>query len=107
MITRYSTKEMSDIWSDQNKYQKWLDIEIAVCEAWAHYGFVPKKSLNNIKKKANFSVKKINQIEKVVKHDVIAFTTNLAEYIGKDSRFIHLGLTSSDVLDTSDEVSPK
>ena len=58
MITRYSTKEMSDIWSDQNKYQKWLDIEIAVCEAWAHYGFVPKKSLNNIKKKANFSVKK-------------------------------------------------
>ena len=101
MITRYSTKEMSDIWSDQNKYQKWLDIEIAVCEAWAYYGFVPKKSLNNIKKKANFSVKKINQIEKVVKHDVIAFTTNLAEYIGKDSRFIHLGLTSSDVLDTA------
>ncbi len=101
MIKRYSTPEMVEIWSDKNKYQKWMDVEIAVCEAWSLEGVVPKKSLNKIKKNANFNVKKIEKIEKIVKHDVIAFTTNLAEYIGKDSRYIHLGLTSSDVLDTA------
>ena len=101
MIKRYSTQDMTEIWSDQNKYQKWLDVEIAVCEAWAMEGVVPKKSLNIIKRKAKFNVKKIEKIEKIVKHDVIAFTTNLSEYIGPESRYIHLGLTSSDVLDTA------
>ena len=101
MIKRYSTPDMAEIWSDQNKYQKWLDVEIAVCEAWAVEGVVPKKSLNIIKRKAKFNVKKIEKIEKIVKHDVIAFTTNLSEYIGPESRYIHLGLTSSDVLDTA------
>ena len=101
MIKRYSLDRMESVWSDQNRYQKWLDVEIAVCEAWSFYGHIPKSSLKNIKKKAKFSVKRIEAIEKTTKHDVIAFTTNLAESIGKDSRFIHLGLTSSDVLDTA------
>ena len=101
MIKRYSLDRMESVWSDENRYQKWLDVEIAVCEAWSFYGHIPKSSLKNIKKKAKFSVKRIEAIEKTTKHDVIAFTTNLAESIGKDSRFIHLGLTSSDVLDTA------
>lgn len=101
MINRYSTKEMESIWSDSNKYQKWLDVEIAVCEAWSHYGFIPKKSYLRIKKDSKFNVKEIDKLEKVIKHDVIAFTTNLAKSIGEDSRFVHLGLTSSDILDTS------
>ena len=101
MINRDSTKEMESIWSDTNKYQKWLDVEIAVCEAWRHYGFIPKKSYLRIKKDSKFNVKEIDKLEKVIKHDVIAFTTNLAKSIGEDSRFVHLGLTSSDILDTS------
>ena len=85
MIERYSLDKMKLIWSDENRYRKWLDVEIAVCEAWSYYGHVPKSAVKNIKKKAKFSVKRINSIEKVTKHDVIAFTTNLAESIGKDS----------------------
>ncbi|MDG2006456.1 MAG: adenylosuccinate lyase [Thermodesulfobacteriota bacteirum] len=101
MIDRYSTKEMQNLWSDDNKYQKWLEVELAVCEAWAFYGHIPKASFLRIKKRAKFKTKEIDKLEKVIKHDVIAFTTNLAKSIGKDSRFVHLGLTSSDVLDTS------
>ncbi len=101
MIERYSRDVMKKIWTDENKYQKWLDIEIAACEAWNKLGEIPDKSLENIKKKANFSVNRILEIEKEVKHDVIAFLTCVAEYVGEDSRFIHKGLTSSDVLDTS------
>ncbi len=101
MIDRYSTKEMQNLWSDDNKYQKWLDVELAVCEAWSFYGHIPKQSFLRIKKRAKFNTKEIDKLEKVIKHDVIAFTTNLAKSIGKDSRFVHLGLTSSDVLDTS------
>ena len=101
MIDRYSTKEMQNLWSDDNKYQKWLDVELAVCEAWSFYGHIPKQSFLRIKKSAKFNTKEIDKLEKVIKHDVIAFTTNLAKSIGKDSRFVHLGLTSSDVLDTS------
>lgn len=101
MISRYSTKEMQNLWSDDNKYQKWLDVELAVCEAWSYYGHIPKISFLRIKKNAKFNTKQIDKLEKVIKHDVIAFTTNLAKSIGKDSRFVHLGLTSSDVLDTS------
>ncbi|MGI9554101.1 MAG: adenylosuccinate lyase [Thermodesulfobacteriota bacterium] len=101
MISRYSREEMANLWSDEAKYQNWLKVEIAVCEAWAELGVIPKKSLNVIKKKAKFSVKRINILEKKLKHDVIAFLTSVAENVGSDSRFIHLGLTSSDVLDTS------
>ena len=101
MIERYSRDVIKKIWSDENKYQKWLDIEIAVCEAWNKLGKIPDKSLENIKKNAKFNVRRILEIEKEVKHDVIAFLTCVAEYVGEDSRFIHKGLTSSDILDTS------
>jgi adenylosuccinate lyase len=92
---------MGAIWTEENKYRKWLDVELAVCEAWAEAGEIPPQSLQKIKEKAGFSVKKIEEIEKVVKHDVIAFLTSVAEKVGEDSRFIHLGLTSYDVVDTS------
>lgn len=101
MIERYTRPEMGAIWTEENKYRKWLDVELAVCEAWAEAGEIPPQSLKKIKEKAGFSVKKIEEIEKVVKHDVIAFLTSVAEKVGEDSRFIHLGLTSYDVVDTS------
>ncbi len=101
MIPRYSRKEMESIWSPQNRFQKWLDIEILVCEALARKGDIPRKALQTIKSKARFDVERIDEIEKVVKHDVIAFLTSVAEHVGPDSRFIHMGLTSSDILDTS------
>ena len=101
MIPRYSRPEMAEIWEPQNKFQKWLDVEIAACEAWAKLGKVPAKSLRTIKKRAQFNVKRIDKIEKTVKHDVIAFLTSVSEYVGPDARFIHKGLTSSDILDTA------
>lgn len=101
MIERYTRPEMGAIWTDENRYRKWLDVELAVCEAWAETGEIPPQSLQTIKEKADFSVKRIEEIEKVVKHDVIAFLTSVAEKVGEDSRFIHLGLTSYDVVDTA------
>ena len=101
MIERYTTPRMKDLWSDQNKFQKWLDIEILACEAMVNLGIIPKSALAKIKKKAKFDVKRISQIEEKTKHDVIAFLTNVAENVGEASRYIHFGLTSSDILDTS------
>ncbi|RLA97442.1 MAG: adenylosuccinate lyase, partial [Deltaproteobacteria bacterium] len=101
MIPRYTRKPMADIWSEQNKYQKWLDVEIAVCEAWSELGKIPLKSLENIKKKASFDIDRILEIERVTQHDVIAFVSCVAEYVGEDARYIHMGITSSDVLDTA------
>jgi adenylosuccinate lyase len=101
MIPRYSRKEISSIWSDENKFRIWLDIEILACEAQNKLGLVQDSALKNIKGKANFNVNKIIKIEEKVKHDVIAFLTNVAEYVGPDSRFIHMGMTSSDILDTT------
>jgi adenylosuccinate lyase len=92
---------MAKIWEPENKFQKWLDIEIAACEAWAKLGEIPKKSLETIKKRAKFDIKRIDKIEQTVKHDVIAFLTSVAEHVGPDARFIHKGLTSSDILDTA------
>ncbi len=100
MIPRYSRKTLTDIWTQENKFKIWLDIEILICEALHKMGKVPSSSLDIIKKKAKFDVKRIEKIEKDIKHDVIAFLTNLSENIGKDSRFIHQGVTSSDILDT-------
>ncbi len=91
---------MADLWSEENKYKIWLDVEIAVCEAWAHFGEIPKGSVDTIKEKASFDINRINELEKELKHDVLAFLTSVSEHVGEDSRFIHLGLTSSDVLDT-------
>ncbi|MDQ3817477.1 MAG: adenylosuccinate lyase [Acidobacteriota bacterium] len=101
MISRYTLPEMGALWSEQNKFQKWLDVEIAVCEVHAEMGVIPQDALEEIKAKAKFTVERINEIEKTTDHDVIAFTTNLAESIGPASRFVHYGLTSSDVVDTA------
>jgi adenylosuccinate lyase len=101
MIPRYSRKEMEAIWSAQNRFQKWLDIEILACEALAKRGDIPREALRTIKAKARFDIDRIDEIERTVKHDVIAFLTSVAEFVGPDSRFIHMGLTSSDILDTS------
>src|SRR3972149_2151713 len=92
---------MGSIWEPSNRFRKWLEVEIAACEAWAKLGKIPQKSLNTIIKKADFNVERIDEIEKTVKHDVIAFLTSVAEFVGPDSRYIHMGLTSSDILDTS------
>jgi len=101
MIERYTTEAMGNIWSDYNKYQVWLDVEVAVLEVLCDDGIVPKEDLDTIKSKAKFSVDRINEIEEETHHDVIAFLTNLSENIGPSARFIHLGMTSSDLLDTS------
>ncbi|HEY4707330.1 MAG TPA: adenylosuccinate lyase [Thermodesulfobacteriota bacterium] len=101
MIERYTRKEMGSIWEPENRFRKWLEVEIAACEAWAKLGKIPAKSLNTIVRKADFNVGRIDEIEKTVKHDVIAFLTSVAEFVGPDSRYIHMGLTSSDILDTS------
>jgi adenylosuccinate lyase len=92
---------MGKIWEDQNKYQRWLDVELAVVETLAEQGIIPKQAADEIKSRASFSVDRINEIEAEIKHDVIAFTTSVAEYVGPSSRFFHFGLTSSDVLDTA------
>jgi len=101
MIERYTLPGMGGIWRDENRYRKWLDVELAVCAAWAKLGKIPPKSLKAIREKAGFSVKRIDEIEKVVKHDVIAFLTSVNEKVGEDGRFIHIGLTSYDVVDTA------
>jgi adenylosuccinate lyase len=101
VIERYSRPEMTRIWEPENRYRKWLDIEIYACEAHAEMGAIPRDAVERIKSRAKFDIARIDEIEKVVKHDVIAFLTSVADYIGDDSRFVHLGLTSSDVLDTS------
>jgi len=98
---------MSSIWSDENKFKIWLGIEILATEAQSKLRLVPSKSLNNIKKKAKFNVERILKIEEEVKHDVIAFLTNVGEYVGIDSRFLHLGMTSSDIIDTGLSVQMK
>jgi len=101
MIPRYSREKMAMIWSPEHRYQKWLSIEILACEAMSKLGLVPESSLTIIKEKAGFDVKRIDEIEMTTKHDVIAFLTSVAEKVGPDGRFLHMGLTSSDILDTS------
>ncbi len=101
MIDRYSRKEMSDIWELGNKFRIWLDIEIAVCEVYSERGIIPAEDLAVIKEKASFRVDRILEIENEVHHDVIAFLTAVAENVGPESRHIHFGLTSSDVVDTA------
>lgn len=101
MIRRYTRPEMGAIWTEQNRYQKWLDVELAVCEAWQELGEIPPEALDRIKQKIGFSVERIEEIELVVKHDVLAFLHSVAEHVGDDSRYVHLGLTSYDVVDTA------
>jgi adenylosuccinate lyase len=92
---------MARIWEPAYRYRKWLDIELAVCEAWTERGAIPKESMERIKSRADFDPGRIDEIEKITRHDVIAFTTSVAEFVGEDSRFIHRGLTSYDVVDTA------
>jgi adenylosuccinate lyase len=101
MIDRYTLPEMGNLWSENRKYQTWLDVEIAVCEAWAKLGKIPKSAVATIKKRARFDIERINEIEEETRHDMIAFLTNLAEYVGPEAKYIHYGLTSSDILDIS------
>jgi len=101
MIERYTLPEIGSIWSDENRFEIWLKIEILACEAMSNLGIIPEQSIKVIKEKAKFDVPRILQIENEVKHDVIAFLTNVAEYVGEDARYIHYGMTSSDVLDTT------
>jgi adenylosuccinate lyase len=101
VIERYTLPEMANLWSEAYKLKTWLQVEIAVCEAQAELGYIPSEAVEEIKAKADFDPKRVLEIEAVVRHDVIAFLTNVNEYVGDAGRYIHLGLTSSDVLDTA------
>lgn len=101
MIDRYSLPKMRTIWSQESKFSKLLQIEILTIEALSKTGHIPKKSCLNIKKKAKFNIERINEIEEKTKHDIVAFINNVTEYLGKDARYFHMGLTSNDILDTS------
>lgn len=101
MIARYSRPEMTRIWSQEAKYEAWLRVELAVCEVYGRRGIIPVDALGRIKARASVSARRIDEIEATTRHDVIAFLTNLEEALGADSRFVHIGLTSSDVVDTA------
>ncbi|MFA5220365.1 MAG: lyase family protein, partial [Bacilli bacterium] len=101
MIERYQTKEMKYIWSEENKFQKFLDVEIAACEAYYELGVIPKEELLKIVENSTFTVSRIKEIERTTKHDVIAFTRTISESLGEEKKWIHYGLTSTDVVDTA------
>ena len=107
MIDRYSRKELKNIWSEENKYKIWLDIEIAAAEAMEKYKIIPKGVASIVKKKTKIKVKRIHDIEKKVKHDIIAFLTSVTEKAGIKARYLHQGMTSSDVLDTAFNIQLK
>ncbi len=107
MINRYTRPAMGAIWEDENRYRIWLEIEVLACEAQAQQGVIPAEAVAVIRAKAKFDVQRIEAIEEEVRHDVIAFLTNVGEYVGPEARFIHLGMTSSDVLDTALAVQMK
>ena len=101
MIERYTLPEMANLWTQEAKFQTWLDVELAVLEVHEEHGSVPSGVTEDAKSKAQFSIPRIDEIELEVKHDVIAFLTNVAEHVGENSRFVHLGMTSSDLIDTA------
>lgn len=101
MIERYTLPEMGRIWTDEHRLELWLKIEVAACEGWAKLGKIPEEAVKVIREKATFSWQRVKEIEEITHHDVLAFTTNVAENVGEEAKFIHLGLTSSDVLDTA------
>ncbi len=107
MIKRYSPQEIASVWTEENKFKTWLDVEIAAMEAQADLGRVPYEAVQEVKSRAKFDIERIEEIEKTVKHDVIAFLTNVGEYVGPSARYLHLGMTSSDVLDTSSAIQLK
>src|SRR5512145_1990933 len=99
MIPRYTRPEMGQIWDEENKYAIWLQVEILACEAQAELGIVPQEALAVIKQRAFFDLARVLELEETLKHDVIAFLTNVNEYVGPEGRYIHLGMASSDLLD--------
>lgn len=101
MIQRYTLPTMGAIWTEENKFRKWLEVELCVCEVQTELGYIPAEAMEQIRSKAQVNTQRILEIERVVKHDVIAFLTNVGEYVGEASRYIHLGMTSSDLLDTA------
>jgi adenylosuccinate lyase len=101
MIPRYSRPQMAAVWSDQNKFQRWLDVEIAACEAWAELGRIPREDAGRIARHASFDLDKINEYMAITHHDVTAFLRSVSESLGEEGRFVHFGLTSSDVWDTA------
>ena len=101
MIPRYSRPEMTAIWSEQNKFQIWYEIEAHACDAMADLGMIPAEAAKAVWERGGFDIDRINEIERETKHDVIAFLTSLAEHVGEEARFVHQGMTSSDVLDTT------
>jgi adenylosuccinate lyase len=107
VIARYTLPKMGAIWTENNKFKKWLEVEIAVCEIQAETGLIPREAVKEIQEKSDFKIERILEIEDEVKHDVIAFLTNVAEYVGEFSRYIHLGMTSSDLLDTANALLMK
>ncbi len=107
MIERYSLPEMSSLWTDEYRFSTWLEVEIAACEAWAKIGKIPEAAVRRIRSRARFSTENILKIEETVKHDVIAFLTDVGGYVGEDAKYIHYGLTSSDMLDTATAVTLK
>src|SRR5436190_23957001 len=104
MIPRYTNPEMGRIWSDQRRYETWLQVEVAAVEAMARAGIVPADAARDISDKGAFDIARIEAIEQVTQHDVIAFTTSVAEHVGPSSRWLHFGLTSSDVIDTAQAI---
>lgn len=101
MIERYSTREMRALWDPQNKTQRWLDVEIAVCEAQEYYGFIPMGTTEKIRANARFDLQRMAELEKITRHDVMAFVQNVQEHLGEEGRFLHYGITSYDVVDTA------
>ena len=101
MIARYTRPEMGAIWTDENKYNAWLEVEILACEAWAEIGDIPKEDVAKIRKDASFSVDRILEIEEETRHDVVAFTRAVSETLGEERKWVHYGLTSTDVVDTA------
>ena len=101
MIARYSLPQMQAIWEQENRFRQMMEVEICASEAMAELGYIPEEAAKNIREKADFNVERIAEIEEVVKHDVIAFLTAVGENVGEDSKYIHMGMTSSDVLDTA------
>jgi len=101
LIPRYSLPEISGIWTDENRFDLWKEIEVLYCEGLAEYGHIPKKAAREIRKKADYDIGRVLEIEKKTRHDVVAFLTNMSEYIGEPGRYLHMGMTSSDLLDTT------
>ncbi|MBF0710191.1 MULTISPECIES: adenylosuccinate lyase [unclassified Gemella] len=101
MIERYSTKEMQEIWSEENKFRAWLEVEILACEGWANLGEIPKEDVIKLRENASFDLNRIYEIEEETRHDVIAFTRAVSETLGEEKKWVHYGLTSTDVVDTA------